>query len=134
MLKANRFRSSHAFSLVVLALVVATIGCKSPSMKSSMVQSQVPAWAHSIAGPMACPHCGLLCGQGCMCRPDPWNAGYHPTCWSFIDVEPCTSQVVAHESGTMGSGEALPGSVMNAAPGQAAGAPNAALPQPAGQP
>ena len=81
---------------------------------------------------MACPRCGLLCQQGCACKPDPWNAGYHPTCWSYIDVAPCCS--VQHVETQFLPGEVVP-TPANGAPAPASGQPalNEPLPQPAGE-
>ena len=71
--------------------VLSAVGCRSSILRAPILQQTAPVVAPSIVGPLACPRCGLLCEQGCLCRPDVWNAGYHPTCWSHINVTPCCS-------------------------------------------
>ena len=134
MIKSKRFGAVNAFSLATFILVAVMLGCKSPTIKSAMVQSHMPYLAPAMVGPLACPHCGLLRGQGCSCRPDLWSAGYHPTCWSYIDVEPCSQQPCGlPQDAAVHPSEVLPGAEMNtqpALPAEVQAAPNEALPQP----
>lgn len=85
-------RYKPAWLIIVTAIVVLATGftgCRTAMRIRQRMQSRHPkVIAPYIAGPCACPRCGLLPCQGCCCKPGMFNNGYHETCWTRLDA-PC---------------------------------------------